>query len=39
MTADGFQLDRFVTAQESTYQRAIDELRGHAGRLDREAGV
>ena len=27
MTADGYQLDRFVTAQESTYQRAVDELR------------
>jgi uncharacterized protein (DUF1810 family) len=27
MTADSFQLDRFVTAQESTYQRALDELR------------
>jgi uncharacterized protein (DUF1810 family) len=27
MTADSFPLDRFVTAQESTYQRAVDELR------------
>jgi uncharacterized protein (DUF1810 family) len=27
MTADSFPLDRFVTAQESTYPRAVEELR------------
>ncbi len=27
MTADSFQLDRFVTAQESSYDHAVDELR------------